>query len=372
MMKKFISILLLLATLLSCFMGACGEPDDENNPENPEEPTHANEYVCIRETDDLVYRKVEDGGVTYLEFGMYPQSKVVDSEVLAGLSVYATELPTATDFKGWTSQEFANEYGIKDNLKEDWFFVKDVKYQGEYYRASYFTELRELNPGSVTINKDDGSGEKHGKWGTSQDKKGYTTGKVYWFKYEPIRWQILYDTYGEMFLMCSSAIDANYWDYDGLNISNRYDTSTMRTFLNDTFLYYAFTKAEREKILQATYYNDSNSNCGSSNTVCPDTFDKVALPSMADLTSWFENNITAGVLGNDPNRIRKSTDYANCQGNYNINNTDLYASHYWTRSAGPNSRTVVYVTSKGGSGNSSIASFVVGIVPVIYVQSIQQ
>ncbi len=368
-MKKFISILLLFATLLSCFMFACGEPDndgDENTPQTSDD-------VCVRGADDLVYRKVVDGGITYLEFGMYPQSKVVDSEVLSGLSVYETELPTATDLKGWTSQELPNEYGIKDTLKEDWFFIKDVKYQGEYYRASYFTELRELNPGSVTINKEDGSGEKYGKWGTAQDKKGYNSGKVYWFKYEPIRWQILYDMYGEMFLMCSSAIDANYWDYDGLAIGNMYHTSTIRTFLNDTFLYYAFTKAERDLIYPTTIVNDAASNCGSSSTVCPDTFDKVALPSMADLTLWFEDNIiSAGKLGPDANRIRRSTDYANCQGNHNADSEYPYASSYWTRSPGPNGRTVVYVSKTGGSDGSSIASYVVGIVPIIYVQSIQQ
>ncbi len=371
-MKKFISILLLLATLLSCFMIACGEPD-EDNPEVPDEPAHANEYVNIRGTDDLVYRKVEDGGITYLEFGMYPQSRVVDSEILSGLAVYATELPTANDFKGWTSQELPNEHGVKADLKPDWFFVKDVKYQGEYYRAMYFTELRERNPGSVTIPLSDGSHEYYGKWGTAQDKKGYNAGHVYWFKYEPIKWQILYDLYGEMFLMCSSVIDANYWDYDGISIGNRYDSSTMRAYLNDTLLYYAFTKAERELINYTTFANDPASNRGSSNTSCADTFDRVSLPSVAELTLWFEDNIiSAGKLGPDANRVRRSTDYANCQGNHDVSTDDHYHSNYWTRSPGPNARTVVYVSGTGGSDGTSIASFVVGIVPIIYVQSIQQ
>lgn len=371
-MKKFISILLLLATLLSCFMVACGKPDDENDLEIPEEPVHANEYVCIRGTDDLVYRKVVDDGITYLELGMYPQTKVSDSEILSGLSVYATELPTPADFKGWTSQELPNENGVKFNVKEDWSFIKDVKYQGEYYRAMYFTELREYNPGSVTIPM--AGGGFYGKWGTVQNKKGYNPEIVYWFKYEPIRWRIMYDLYGEMFLMCNNVIDSNYWGYDGVNISNRYDTSTMRTFLNDTFLYYAFTKAEREKIIQATFYNDASSNCGSSNTVCPDTFDKISLPSMADLTTYFENNvIKAGALGEDPNRCVRSTDYANCQGTYNVSTEDDYVCHYWTRSPGPNARTVVYVGGANGkTDGSQIASCLMGIVPTMYVQSIQQ
>lgn len=369
-MKKFISILLLLATLLSCFMVACGKPDDDGDvdtPDIPEEPVHANEYVCVRGTDDLVYRKVVDDGITYLELGMYPQTRVDDPEILSGLSIYATELPTATDFKGWTSQELPNEYDLKAELKEDWSFIKDVKYQGEYYRAMYFTELRWYNPGSITI-------PGQGRWGTVQNKKGYNPNNVYWFKYEPIRWQILYDYYGETYLMCNNVIDSNYWGYDGVNISNRYDTSTMRTFLNDTFLYYAFTKAEREKIIQATVYNDANSNCGSSNVVCPDTFDKVALPSMADLTTYFENNvIKAGSLGPDPNRCLRGTDYANCQGTYNASTEDDYVCNYWTRSPGPNARTVVYVGgAKGVTDGSQIASCLMGVVPTMLVESIQQ
>lgn len=379
-MKKFISILLLIATLLSCFMIACDkvslpEDDDLDNepeieeelPEEPE-PEHPNEYVCIRGAEDVVYEKFSEGGISYLKFGMYPTSKVTDSSVLGGLGVFAGELPTATDSNGWTSQELPNEYGVNVKDKPDWSFFKDVKYEGKYYRAMYFTELRWYNPGSVTI-----AGQ--GMWGTVQNKRGYYAETVYWFEYEPIVWEVMSDWGGEMYLISKNIIDSNYWSYNGVKIANNYENSTIRTFLNDTFLYYAFTKAERELIFTNPWSNNSESTRDEGNkNACEDTFDKIAIPSMAELSNpalGFEDNMaTPGKFGSDPARRRTCTNFAECQGLYIADSNNIAVANYWTRSPGQNPRTVLYVGGKEGvTDNTQIASCLMGVMPTMYVKS---
>ena len=153
-MKRFISILLLLATLLSLVLVACDNtpaPEEEEEDETVTEAYHELAEANVRGTEEVQYEIETVEGKKYIYFGMYPQTKVTDTEILSGLSQYAQSLPTASNHNGWTSQELPNEYGVKVTSKPDYSFFKDVKYEGEYYRAMYFTELRIYHPGSVTI-----------------------------------------------------------------------------------------------------------------------------------------------------------------------------------------------------------------------------
>ena len=358
-------------------MVACGEPNPDNedldkDPDTeittPEEPEHENERVCIRGTEDMVYNKFSEYGISYIEFGMYPQTKVSDETVIMGLNAFATNLPTATNFNGWTSEEIPNEYGVKVNEKPDYFFFKDVKYEGNYYRALYFTEIRKYNPGSVTI-----AGQ--GEWSVTQTGKGYQVNTVYWFKYEPIVWEIMSDYNGEMLLLCKKVIDSNYWNYNGVNISSNYENSTVRSYLNNTFLYYAFTKAERELIFANLWQNDGESARDLANrNVCDDTYDKIALPSMAELSNtalgYSDNLIQEGVLGEDVARTKQCTDFVHCQGVHKGNGPTDYYTNYWMRSPGQNPRTVLYVRGTTGvSDNTQIASCMMGLLPIMYAKS---
>ena len=387
-MKKFISILLLLATLLSCFMIACdnGNPDDVVDEEQEEVIEHPNENVCIRGAEDVVYSVETVDGRKYINFGMYPQTKVEDPAILVGLSAYATNLPSSMNANGWTVQKIPNEYGVNLNAKSDYSFYKDVVYEGAYYRAMYFTEYRIYNPGSVTI-WDSVAKDWYKPWGpTCQLTKGYAKETVFWFKYEPIKWEVLQEnkSTGEMFVFSDLCIDSNYWGYDGTNIINNYEKSSVRAFLNDDFLYYAFTKAEREMINQKVYRNDGASTCMASNTNAVgvnNTNDKVALISLEEVTRQiygFDNTLREMSNGSsqcfvaDVNRQKKGTDYANCQGNYKANDKDWMVVNYWTRSPGGNQKTVVYVGgNEGVTDDSQYASCLMGIAPVMYVKGAQ-
>lgn len=380
-MKKLISLLLVLATMFSLFMVACGpNPDPEPEEEN-EEAYHVLANANVRGTDAVEYELETVDGRKYLYFGMYPQNKVIDNDVLAGLSEYVGELPTSHNANGWTVQKIPNEYGTPVNIKSNYSFFKDVKYDGEYYRARYFTEQRIYHPGSVTMT-DPNTGKPYLPWGPIvQARRGYNVETVYWFKYEPIRWEVLQEWNGEMFLFSEKAIDSNYWGYDGTNIKNNYEKSEIRNFLNEEFLYYAFTKAERALMNFKLIRNDGASTTSSSNgNACPNTNDKVALPSLEEITRHsfgftkvlreFGNGTRFGCYTPDKKREKRSTDYTNCQGLYtDASEKDLFFANWWTRSPAMEPGRVIYVGGKEGSTDTSqLSSCLMGICPIIYVQ----
>ncbi len=379
-MKKLISLLLVLATMFSLFMVACGpNPDPEPEEEN-EEAYHVLANANVRGTDAVEYEVETVDGRKYLYFGMYPQNKVIDNDVLAGLSEYVGELPTSHNSNGWTVQKIPNEYGTPVNIKSNYSFFKDVKYDGEYYRARYFTELRIYHPGSVTIP----GYENKPAWGPNcQAKRGYNIDTVYWFKYEPIRWEVLQEWNGEMFLFSEKAIDSSYWGYDGTNIKNNYEKSEIRNFLNEEFLYYAFTKAERALMNFKTIRNDGASTTVNSNgNACKNTTDKVALLSLEEATRQnygFKNELRdlgngktrVSEYGADPKREKRSTDYTNCQGLHtDASEKDLFFANWWTRSPAQEPGRVVYAGGKEGVTDASqLSSCLMGVCPIIYVQA---
>lgn len=379
-MKKLISILLLLATLLSCFMFACGESEEPDEVVDTEAP-HVLSDVNVRGTDAVEYALETVDGKKYLYFGMYPQSKVIDKDVLAGLSEYSATLPTETNANGWTVQKIPNEYDTSLAAKPNYSFFKDVKYEDNYYRAMYFTEYRIYNPGSVTLK--DSNNKPYLPWGPQvQAKRGYNVNTVHWFKYEPIRWEVLQEFNGEMFLFAQKAIDSNYWGYDGNNIKNNYEKSEIRDYLNNQFLYYAFTKAERAMMNFKNIRNDGASTTNSSNSnVCQNTNDKVAIPSLEEITRQnfgftkefreFNNGTRFGCYTADKKREKRSTDFTNCQGLLTESGEkDLYFANWWTRSPSMEPGKVIYVGGKDGiTDTSQLSSCLMGICPIIYVQA---
>jgi hypothetical protein len=149
----------------------------------------------------------------------------------------------------------------------------------------------------------------------------------------------------------------------------------MRTYLNDTFLYYAFTKAERELIYANLWQNDGESARDLANrNVCENTYDKVSLPSLAEISNpalgFADNLVQQGKLGEDSARMKRGTDYVNAHCVYTADKDDPYVVNYWTRSPGQNPPTVVYVGgARGVTDNSQYASCTMGVLPIMYVKS---
>ncbi len=232
--------------------------------------------------------------------GSYPQTEVTDKTLKSSLTKKAGSTDT------WTSYNY-----YINSTKSDFMKYKDIELDGEKYRGVYFTSYRPC----YTF----GNGEDN-----YQKDNGYNISTIYWFKYEPILWQILsYDAATDTAVVLSkSTIDSQeYYDnkdsrtINGKTVyANNYEHSNIRTWLNNSFYNTAFTSMEKKAIVATTLDNSAYSiNCSAYDS--NSTTDKVWLLSY-DEAMKAEYGFTADNNDYIGNRISQATDYAKSQGIY--------------------------------------------------------
>ena len=181
-----------------------------------------------------------------VEFGSYPQSEVTDADLIEELN---------SQQLNWISYRYYSGTGETGSMQEgDYMKYADVTYQGDKYRAVYFTHYR---PGATNHSNAD-SDANYG-----QKVSGYNTNTVYWFKFEPLQWRILDIESGLM--ICDKLIDAQpfnnimydfsyqrrlhwYIDEEHTLFASVWETSTIRSWLNETFYNVAFDDQEKNHI----------------------------------------------------------------------------------------------------------------------------
>ena len=284
-----------------------------------------------------------------VEFGSYPQSKVIDEALLIKLN--SLEL-------NWISYDYYSGTGTSDDGKmssSDYMKYADITYNGSKYRAVKFTKYRPLCTGNTAS-----TGY------TYQDNNGYYTNAVYWFKYEPLQWRVLDPNEG--FMMCESIIDSQpysntlyyngsryYQDVSCTNYASNYVTSSIRDWLNDDFYNTAFTSSEKVKI--QNFIQDNS--CGSLDYPQYDsniTYDKIFLLSY-DEANNSEFGFSTNSSEHDTGRRAQGTDYAKAQGLGVYNNLGSAChgkSQWWLRSSNNN---FDYACEVDGNGYSSSWSF---------------
>ena len=186
-------------------------------------------------------------------------------------------------------------------------------------------------------------GDYYAKVNATPFKSGYTfdngttiiEGTSYWFKCEPIVWNILNNNNGEYYIVSSVLLDTHCYyksrynrTIDGQTIyPNNYKYSDIRTWLNEDFYNSAF--ALGNKYIQTTAIDNSASTTNDINNkyACDNTVDKVFLPSYQDY-----NNSSYG-FSTLTSRYCKTTDWARARGaSYSADSSYLYNGYYWTRS----------------------------------------
>ena len=200
---------------------------------------------------------------------------------------------------------------------------------------------------------------------TYTNGKTIISGYTYYFKVEPIKWKVLYNSDGTYLVMSNSILDSQCYyesssersgatDYQGNSTTitvyaNNYKYSDIRTFLNTTFINNAFT-SEEQNIIQTTIVDNSVSSTGySSNSyACEDTQDKVFLLSASEAT-----NTSYGFTSSTSStytRYAKGTDYAKAKGLYELTDSTLGQGYslWWLRS--PRSNNSSYLRSVYSSG----------------------
>ncbi len=131
--------------------------------------------------------------------------------------------------------------------------------------------------------------------------------KEYYFKVEPIKWKILEDKNGKVFIFSELILDAHIFDDN----SNYYAASSIRSWLNSDFYNKAFTDKQKELIENTTLKDISNIT------------DKVFLLSEEEI-----ENTSYGFNSNN-DRCKKVTDYAKAK--YAYESKGNKNGKYWLR-----------------------------------------
>ncbi len=304
----------------------------------------------------------QDGSL--IEFGSYPQSQVTDSSLLSALNAQSGT---------WASYYYYQGNGSLGSMAfSDYMRYKDVTYNGNKYRAVTFDSYRPSWTGNTP-----------GAENSNQDENGYTTGNIYWFRFDPVKWKILDKNTG--LVMCASIIDSQpynniitkygtdahgndaYWGNSGRTYyACNYAKSSIRQWLNGDFYNTAFTSSEKSKIKTTTL--NTKGYCTLTGTAGYEDFDITTVSDKVFLLSYDEvlnsgYGFSPDYFNFDAARRVKGSDYAKCQGlNVIIPGDSSYAGYsYWRlRSPGRFSDASCFVSpdgrvnSRGGTDNADI------------------
>ncbi len=152
---------------------------------------------------------------------------------------------------------------------------------------------------------------------------------------EPIEWRVLAREEDRILLISEYGLSYQYHDNPDQNGDGviRWETSTGRDWLNNTFLNEAFSEEEQARILETAVTVDRNMDYefdpGN------DTTDKLFLLSISEAKTYFSS---------DEDRIMKATAYAINEG---VSAAEDGTAHWWLRSPGHYVREAAYVTYEG-------------------------
>lgn len=272
---------------------------------------------------------LSDDGKT-ITYGLYPQTNVNDSSLVSALN----EL-TMPESNGWYL--YNNNYYAK---------VIATPYESGY----------EFDNGTTITNR-----------------------TTYWFKCEPIVWNVLSNNNGEYYIVSSVLLDAHCYHnsrssriIDGQTVyANNYMYSDIRTWLNADFYNSAFALCNEH--IQTTTVNNSASttNSSSNNYSCANTEDKVFLLSYSDyLNSSYGFRASTSSTNT---RYCRTTDWARARGAWYYTNSSAsnqYNASYWTRS--PDSSDSSYygciVCSDGQVSNNRVVLGCIGVRPSLSIR----
>ena len=264
-------------------------------------------------------------------FGSYPQTRVTNSILWEKLS----DLD-----KTWKSYEYYSGTGeLADGQAEPSAIMEfaDFEYDGEKYRAVHVKDYRPVRTW-------DTASSEH----SNHYSSGYRYPSVYYFKYEPIAWRVLDPDQG--LLVTELALDAQplnntsykyfaeTWTDTGREYyANNYYVSTIREWLNYDFRLTAFSQSQQNNIRNNVTIDNSAYSTKYSQYDARNSNDQLFL------LSYGEARTAAYGFTSDETRRTHGTDYALCQGLYNIN-TD---TPWLLRTAGASSSSVCTVAFDG-------------------------
>lgn len=283
--------------------------------------------------------------VTYacVYFGSYPQAEVISSRSKA--ITIAKEIRSGHDYI-----IDSKLYKKLKNAKK-WNKNGDIVIDGQKYRR---------------IKVADATRKKSGK----DDKNNYYQwdASYHYFKYQPIKWRVLYKNDAEMLLVADVALDCQKYNTQRVGVT--WADSTLRSWLNGygkgsnaqgisyknkNFADTAFSQNQYDTIINGKVKNINNQEYDTAGG--RDTKDRIFLLSekqvYTDSTGKYGFISDRGVA--DEARRTKSSAYAKAMGCWS-NTESAYAGNciYFLRSPGSNSRIAAIANSYGQAGSGSV------------------
>ena len=261
---------------------------------------------------------------TKVTLGTYPKTLEDDSQIIADLNTLAGTLPTSENSHNWIDYGECYDKGVLDSYM--WYIDIDSDNDGyNDYRGVYFVKYKPFYCHNEAT-----------AFYSHQDDNGYSINNVYWFKYEPIEWDILEQKDGKTLLLSDLIIDGNVFNPVGgseeflhngkIGYANNYELSFIRKWLNEDFYNTAFNDAEKAKIQTTSVDNSLKSTTDKNNTyICDDTSDKVFILSRDE--AKYDNNPKYFDCATE--RYTVATDYAKAQG---LNQGTFYRYSWHLRS----------------------------------------
>lgn len=311
-----------------------------------DQPAPTQEEINSWEEDDarIEPKYIFDGNK--LRFGSYPQTQVNDNTLKSRLKHQAGGVaPSESNPGKW--QLLDHYSGGRKSTK---MFYQDVfdSVSKSKYRGIYLLENRPHDPVSNLLEASETSLLNQ----STQYKNEYNTGRFYWFKFEPIVWDINTNNSTTYVLTSNLVLDAHEFDFNVNSTSatssankgeNVYKDSTLRSFLNDEFKNTAFNES------QLSFINDYSVDGEK---------DKVSVNSETNIITYYGS---ADLRNKSPSR------YALAMGAYSSTN-DIYGScFYWAKSSTTTSYRAVAFNAEGKSINRDVWYTNTGVLPCISI-----
>ena len=171
---------------------------------------------------------------------------------------------------------------------------------------------------------------------------------------EAIEWIVLDKKDGQLLVISKYILDQQ--QYHGTYTSITWENSSIRSWLNSTFINSAFSTEEREMIPSILVINDDNPTYGTNGG--NNTTDRIFLLSIEEANNYFLS---------DSARAVKATAYAVSQGVYV--NSENGNSFWWLRSSGYDSDVAAYVYTYGNvsASGSSVNYNYSGVRPALWI-----
>ena len=207
--------------------------------------------------------------------------------------------------------------------------------------------------------------------GYFDDGTEFTPGSDYWFKCEPIEWDVLSTDERGVYVTSKEILDTG--TFKGNQFSDAiykadYENSAVRTWLNTTFLQNAFCLSNAYLRTNVINNGPSSTDSVNNNNCCNNTLDTVCLGSYQD----FYN------MGPDSDRMCYLTDFARTQSDIYWNQEMVYGyeiarcyAPYFTRSpvSTDNGGYLVWAIKENGNFTSLNTSITLGIRPCVYIST---